>query len=287
MKEKALKQRSPKLQDFAIGVNDLPTIPDLAAQLLRKTADPQARAEDVRRIISQDPALAARVLKLANSSFYARSKEIKTLTHAIVIVGFNSVKSMVMASVTRGLHRSFGATGRLLWRHSWGAAVAAKVIGQHVGYDELEEAFLAGLLHDIGKVVLLAKAPSTMERIVEVAKDHTGGDFCILEKRCFGFDHTRVGHLVVRNWRFSQDFEEAIGMHHDPGKAKVVPELVHLTRLASMFCHKLGMGVVHRPELDLATDLSSVFFQLSKEDVEALAEEIQDVAQSNVKDVFR
>ena len=265
---------------------DLPAMPHVASQVLKKANDPNATAKDLHQIISQDQSLAARVLKLANSSYYARSRAITTLTDAVVIMGFNTVKSLVMASVTRELFKNFGLNEQLLWVHSIGSAVAARTIARKVRFPKVEEAFLTGLLHDIGITVLLLKLPKKMTPILEAVYNGNAEDFRSQEMEVLGFDHAHVGELLAEKWRFSDEIVEAIGLHHRPEEAQANPGLVRITYAANMFCHKLEIGHTRRPELDLMALEPVRALQLDAEVIESLLEEVRGMIASEMAEMF-
>ncbi len=277
-----MKVASPglELQSFVQLSGDLPPMPHVASEALQKISEPDARAEDIEKILSKDPALAARVLKLANSSFYARSRTIATLRHAVVVVGLKTVRSLVLASVTRDLFEPFGLTEKLLWEHSVGCGLAARTVALSLRYSRAEECFLAGLLHDVGKMILLRHCEEPMRRIIQDVYNEPELSFMSLEQEAFGFDHAQVGRQLAMKWRFPEEIAEAIGCHHRPATAKILPALSVIVHLANAICHKLGLGPTKKPDLDLAGVPSARALKLSAEKLEALEESIRQVIQA-------
>ena len=246
-------------------VGDIPPMPHIASEVMEKLASDKTTAEDLNRVISQDQALAARVLRMANSSFYAVSVKIKTLSHAISMVGFNSIRSIVIAAATRELYPVLGKHEQLLWEHSLAAGLGARLLARRARFGNPEQAFLAGLLHDIGKTILLLKLRPRMNPILEKMGKDASLSFRDLEAEEFGFDHAALGQLVARRWKLGTEIEEAIGTHHAPEEATEEPTLTYVTSLANSLCHRACIGPARRPNLDLGTLESARYLNLSPE----------------------
>ena len=141
---------SQEIEKLVAKVGDLPAVPAIVLQVAHLVEDPDSSVEDLRRVLENDPALAARILKLANSAIFGFSRRIETLQHAIALVGFRSVKTMVMEASIKGVFKRFGLTERMLWEHS---TMAGAVASQLASYGEIdidrEEAFTVGFLHDL------------------------------------------------------------------------------------------------------------------------------------------
>lgn len=181
------------------------------------TADVNANLNTICKTIMADQSLAARVLKLSNSSFYGRAKEIYTLREAIILLGFKTLRSLVVASSTHSLYQGVG-DGRFrdyLWEHTLAAAIASRLIAQAVNHPGYEEAFIAGLMHDIGKLVLMQKMPDQYQAVL-VAADETGRAHADLEREKLGFDHSEVGRLLLQKWAFPRLLVQAVAEHHHP-----------------------------------------------------------------------
>ncbi len=256
---------------------DIPAMPQVANMVLDRISDPNATPKEIQLIISKDQALAARVLKVANSSFYGLSRSVTRISDAIVVMGFNSLRSLVMTTVLNDLFKSFGLAEKLLWEHSLVSAATAKRIAAAIKFPRVEEAFLGGLMHDIGKVVLNIKMPDKMMTIVQEVYNSPGTTFTQVEQDIFGFSHAEVGQLVAKKWNFAAEIEEAIGFHHRPREATVLPHLSHVVNLANAFCHKLEIGPTKNPGLDLFHLESTNALKLGQERVEELLDEISGI----------
>jgi HD-like signal output (HDOD) protein len=257
---------------------ELPPMPAVAAQALELLSKDTATAVQLDQLISRDPSLATQVLRLANSSFYARGSAVKSVRQAVVNIGFNATRSAILAASMRGLYRSFGPREQLLWEHAFGCGLAARLIAQKVRQDSPDQAFLAGLLHDVGQTVLLLKVPDRMGPILDGVRDGRVEDSRGLESEAFGFDHADVGQLLARRWRFGPEIEHVIGGHHDPSDTE---SLCRTVNLADQICHRLGIGAAERPELALASQ------DLDPAALEELAGEIDGAYETNVVQLTR
>lgn len=234
-----------ELEKIIYDSGDLPAMPHIAGLVMNKLSDRNASAKQIQRIISADQALAAKILKVANSAFYGCSRKVSTLTDAVVILGFNTIRSLVLAISTRSIlqrgSEGLGMSKEDLWKHSIGCAVGCRILAGMASFPRQEEAFICGLLHDIGKLVLSQNFAQRYKKVEEkVVKE----DFSYREAEgeIFGFDHAQVGALLVKKWNFSQELEKVIEFHHEPSKAKGIVELAAITNFSDKLCNKLGIG---------------------------------------------
>ena len=250
---------------------DLPPMPHIAAQVLEKLSDDNSTPGQIHQLIIKDQALSARVLKVANSPYYGASRSISTLRDAVMFMGFDSIKSLIITAVLKGMFSSVGLAEKLLWEHAVGCGLAARKIGHDAGFPRGEEAYLAGLMHDVGKAALFLRAPEAMREIMEEVYNE-GVDFFEVEQRKFGFSHADVGGLMADKWRFSNDIEEAIGNHHQPEQAQTgtAMELTRIVSLANSICHKLAVGPTRKPDLDLADTESAKELGLGSASIETI-----------------
>jgi len=259
---------------------DLPTMPHIANLVIEKLAAPATSPKEIHVIISKDQALAARVLRIANSPFFGYPRTVTRLTDAIVIMGFNSIRSLVLTSVFQDLFKSFGLTEKLLWEHSLVCASISQRIAKSTGFRKTEEAFLVGLMHDIGKVVLYLKVPDKMSDIIQEVYNTQERSFTEMEADAFGFTHAEVGRAMAVKWNFAKEIEEAIGNHHYPERAVILPSLSYIVHLANNYCHKLEIGPIKNPDLNLMELESTKALKLNQQMMNRLSEEISRMLES-------
>ncbi len=258
---------------------DLPSMPHIAARVMEKLSDEDSTPREIHQLIIKDQALTARVLKVANSPYYGASRSISTLRDAVMFMGFNSIRSLIMTAVLKGMFLNVGLSEKLLWEHAVGCGLAARKIGDEIDFQSKEEAYLAGLMHDVGKTALFLRSPKVMREIMqEVYND--GADFFEVEERKLGFTHADVGGIIADKWRFTTDIEEAIANHHQPDQARSAKELTQIVSLANSICHKLSVGPTRKPDLDLNDRESTKTLGLSLASIEkilfAVSEAVRD-----------
>jgi HD-like signal output (HDOD) protein len=243
-----------QLSSIIMSTRDLPAMPQVAAKVLELSSDPDTSASQLQQVISDDQAMAARILKIANSAMYSCSRRIKTLTDAIVMLGFNSIRSLVVTSAARNLYNiraaGSGLKERLMWEHSIGCAFACRLLIQPRLPGLAEEAFLAGLMHDIGKLVLTMRLPEQFDVVVQTVYNEDRS-FVQTEREHLGFDHAQVGSLLVNKWKFSPELEYVILHHHDPEALSPDQPLLLYLDLANRLCHQLGIGFQEDGDLEI------------------------------------
>jgi len=216
---------------------------------------------------------------VANSPYYGASRSISTLRDACMFMGFDAIRSLIMTAVMKGMFSSVSLSEKLIWEHSVGAGLAARIIGDEVSFQRKEQAYLAGLMHDVGKAALLLRSPAVMRDIMqEVYND--GADSFDVELRTLGFTHTDVGQMIADKWRFAIEIEDAIANHHQPGQAKTAPELTHIVSMANAICHKLEVGPTRKPDLDLSDIESTKALGLSQASVEKVLSAVRESLQA-------
>lgn len=258
-----------ELERLIMSAGDLPTIPVVATKVMQLVESERATADELSKVVAADPAVAARVLKISNSSFYGRQGKIQNLSAAIVTLGFNTLKSIVITASVRQVYQPFGLTEKMLWEHSFGAALAARVIAGATGVADEEEAFLAGLFHDIGKVIMNNQDRAKFQLVMERCYNEEI-PFNDAERSVYHFTHEEVGSLVIRKWNFPDVLTETVLRHHDFAFSDLNDlSLLHLTAvvaLADGFCKKLGIGQRYPVEdLCLAESKAAGFLGLEEE----------------------
>ncbi|MCC6730089.1 MAG: HDOD domain-containing protein [Chthonomonadales bacterium] len=201
---------------------DLPPLPAVVTRIMQTVNDPNTSAEDLNRLISLDQGLSSRILRIVNSAYYGFPKRISTITHAVVILGFNTVRNLVLGVSAFGMLSGKSAAGglnrRVFWEHSVSVAVAASVLARRKrprGRAAVEEAFLGGLLHDIGKLFLDCYFPVQYAVTLAYAA-HQSAAPLEAERKVLAFDHPSVGRRIADHWNFPPALVAAINSHHAP-----------------------------------------------------------------------
>jgi HD-like signal output (HDOD) protein len=209
---------NPELQDLVTSIGDLATLPHTVVQLLDLLKDSTCSATKVVKVLERDPAMTANILKLSNSAFYGSRREISNVRDALVMLGNRSVVTLAfatgMAPVMRRDLTGYGLTRERFWGHSVKAATASAIAAERLGLDHLRcEAFTAGLVHDVGMLVVDVHLEKT-----GVTLDPSAPNFCAsdAEREALGFDHNEAGAMLARHWGFPDSLAHPIEFHHDP-----------------------------------------------------------------------
>lgn len=266
-----------ELEKVIISAGDLPTIPMVATRIMRLVLEEHTTADELARIIASDPAVAARVLKISNSSFYGCQSQIQTLPHAIMMLGFVTLKSVVVTASAKQVYNPFGLIEKLLWEHSFGAGIAARIIAAETGIVNPDEAFLGGLFHDLGKQIMNFTDKNRFQELIQRCYNEEIS-FATAESQLFAYSHDEAGALVVRKWNFPENLVKAVMYHHKPefdaDEDPYVLCLANVVSLANLFCHRLGIGTIHsKKELDLANSSSVIMLGLSGEQLEGMLDQ--------------
>jgi len=234
-------------REIVAWVGDLPPMPHVASRAISMVENPETTAQELTDLLSSDTALAARVLKIANSAMFSRQREITTLNQAIMIIGFKALKGIIVAATLRQLSKNFGKLERLIWENSMCTAMCSTIIARRLRKRYVEEIFLLGLLHSLGQVVLLAQPQTSKDYklVLQKIKDQFL-DFNTAEQAVFGFSHPLIGALVAKKWNFSADTCQVILHYKDPVDAhhpeNELEEKTALVNLADLLSHAAGVG---------------------------------------------
>jgi putative nucleotidyltransferase with HDIG domain len=214
-------------QGLVASIQDLVTLPDVAMRIARMVNDPDSSAADIGREVSKDPALTARLLRIANSPALGQNGKIATISRAITLLGVRQVRDLTVGLTAV---RTFDGIGNELvtmasfWRHSVLCAVAATQIAERRKGSRDDSPFIAGLLHDIGQLVLYSRAPELARRALLMSVDDPDDmGLYLCERELMGFDHAAVGVALARNWQLPLVLQECIEFHHEPERAPSHP----------------------------------------------------------------
>ena len=235
----------PQLADVVENLTEMPALPSVVARLTRLISDPRTTASDINAALSSDPGLVTKILKLVNSSYYGFSRRITTITNAVVILGFNQVRNLALSAFifdkfasARG--SSFDING--FWRHSIGTAFLSAQIAKHLDPKLEEDAFICGLLHDLGKFIMAQAAPSHIAAVTELVKKRDIL-FYTAETMCLGYTHAMLGAVVMENWNLPEALVEVVRHHHNPVEApEGARKLCCVTNISDIAARSVLMG---------------------------------------------
>ena len=274
--------------EFVSEAKDLPVMPPMAAEIMRKAEDPDCDVKSIADLISRDAALAVRVLKIANSSFYSMPRKIESIHQAVVLLGFTTLRSVVVAASLKDVFARYGLSERLLWEHAVAAACGASTIANHVGGFTPDEVFIGGLLHDVGKLVMHSEAERKYQEVMRAvyADESTSIE---AELEVFGFDHAEVGRLTLAKWALPDRLVNGIAGHHDLARADDESggrPLAALLQIADRIALHEGHGRrTPSPELEILPEESAGMLGLSGASTDELLAEFRE-AYAKEKAVF-
>jgi len=277
-------------KDIIEKVGDLPTLPTVAAKINNELQKESLTAKTLGVIIGDDTALTARILRLANSAFYGQAQQVNNIDKAVMILGFDAIKSLAMSISIYSLFKKNKDTGidvEGLWWHSLGCAVAAKALVEKSNKGLGDQAFLYGVVHDIGKIVFISVLFKEYEQVLQYAREK-GTTVNEAEVQIIGFTHQKIGALLLKHWKFPEDIITAVKMHHnlDADFQKIPPQTANLIRavaVGNQMAKALALGKSTDEKrqpipdivwkfLNIKRDNIKVFRSLIKEDYAKLIE---------------
>ena len=271
-------------------IEAIPVVSSVIFKIMQITASEFSSRADLLRCLSSDQAIAAKVLQTINSAYYSRREPIADLNVAVGLLGDKRIREIALlcssSETIRQTYPGYGITADQVWLHSVTTAFAARFIAEKSHPEKSPAAFAAGLMHDIGKIVmdsLIRSFPGEMwaEGMAETnAWDVFPGHY-EKENKAFGFDHCQIGRTLALKWNFPEVLADAIGFHHDPDAASVGNDLARIICFADALAHTHEMGIFDSNLLVLLEEEGRIPFELSHEEVEdiftKLGNEISDL----------
>lgn len=237
-----------RIQSIIQNVEQLPSLPDVVSKIINMVNDPDVSFKHVADEIAKDQAITANILKLCNSAYFSKGKEISSIDRAIVILGLKEVKDIVVLATTKSvLNRvivGYDLARGELWRHGVAVAMLAKKIAIECNQKTIADiAFTGGIIHDVGKTVLALFVQSTFKDILNTVTEESI-TFQEAEKLVMGFDHQQIGEQVAIKWKFPRVLQSIVRYHHEPMNApdehKIIVSIVHV---ANTLCLMAGIGI--------------------------------------------
>lgn len=260
-------------------IQSLPTLPGSITRITKLLDNSDTTANEVGKEIEADQVLSAKVLKLVNSGFYGFSQPISTIPHAMVLLGFEVVKTLVLSTtVLDMMSRSMAG----LWQHSLACARTCGIIARHIDLDDPEETSVIGLLHDLGKVVLeehLAEQFSEVARVI----DEENTLFYEAEERVLGVTQANVGGWLLDKWQLPSNLVEPIMYHHNFHPSRTHAERTAVVHLADILVRAEGYGSGGDRRIPVISNEALKTLDLSMEDIR----EVMDAMQDEIRDIVR
>lgn len=241
-----------KAADLVSGVVRLVSLPEVCIRVNEMMDEASTSASDIGKVISQDTGLTARLLKIVNSSFYGFPSKIETVTRAVTVIGLRELRGLVLAA--SAIETFSKIPNDILnmvqfWRHSVYCGVVAQLLADRCNVLHSERLFVAGLLHDIGKLILCHRLPSEARLVMDKLKTEKLFDFEV-EQSIMGFDHAEVGGELIKVWQMPESLEHALRYHHEPEKSDDFAMEVSLIHIANSIT---GMA---EQELDVDVEIN-------------------------------
>lgn len=226
-----------------VGARSIPPLPAAAQKAFQLATDPNADARDFIEVIETDEGLSARVLKIANSVYFDRGQGSETIEQSVVVIGINELRCLLNATTLSEIFPSKHPARMQLWAHDIATALISRTLAQRIVPAKADLVFLAGLMHDVGKLLLIQRASEFYNQVLKLIEQE-GLTFSVAEERIFSFSHTEVGQLIGEKWHFSPELIEIIRNHHHPWSKNPAAELslTEIVRCADTIAHALGLG---------------------------------------------
>jgi len=265
----------PHATSLVTGVASLVSLPEVCIQVNSMVDDERSSAADIARVISQDPGLTARLLKIANSSFYGFPSKIDTVSRAVTIIGTRELRFLVLAaSAVRSFDRisSDDIDMASFWRHSVYCGVIARLLAARCRVLHSERLFVAGLLHDVGRLILLSRIPDLVQ-VMHFRAQQAGEPMFEAERDVFDTDHGEVGAELMKRWRLPASLQSAAAYHHEPHRAADFALEASLVHIADVLAHLAELGSSNLQDAAPVSAFAWNLTRLSPEVIEPVLQE--------------
>lgn len=275
-----------KIVELVRGVEGLVTLSHVFIRINQLIDDPDSSMADIAKAVSQDPSFTVRLLRVANSSYYGFSSSIDTVDKAVSVIGTSRIRSLALsmsvASSFAGLPNDLVSMDNF-WRHSLYCAVIARILARRAGKCDPEALFTAGLLHDVGELVIFNRLPEqAKEALLRVLDSVDDLPIHEAERQVLGFDHAQVGAELARQWNLPPLLQECIGCHHAIRDAESYPREVALVHLANVYAQMAEIDTLNPDDVTAADPLASETSGLAL-DPDAIEEVVREAQQEIVE----
>ncbi len=261
-------------------IEDLPSLPTVVEKVIRLCNDPLTSAGDLEKVFQTDTALTGKVLRLVNSSYFALPHKVLSVTRAIAFLGFNAVKSIAMSISLPALFPDDDSDSNLkysdLWMHSLATAETARLLAKEHSLVQLaEDAYITGLLHDIGKLIFQQFFHDEYNSCLDEVK--AGKDLIASEREVFGVDHAMLGGYLVESWKFMQEIVRDIRHHHSQDEQDADGKrIAYLVGMADYYAHSFGIGRSGYLDMPESNPVAMSFFSIPDERLDNLQREVHE-----------
>ena len=293
-----LNEKKQIVESYITKARPMPTLPEAVVRILRLSNSPDVEVEDIADAILMDKVLTARMIRLVNSAFWGIQRHIDSIREAIIYLGLHQIQSIVLTTSLFNTFQSRNPLFRIsaIWEHGLGCALICRIISQKLNFPDPEQAYLAGLMHDIGEVVLSQFDVEKFNEVVELVENKKM-TFFEAENELIGINHTDFGEWFREQWGFSEELAEVIMTHHDLEKATINPQLVAIVVVADLFCRVRGLDYGHAESLrisfkdeiaweklsEINSDLNHIDLERFTLDLDGMVDEVKQV----VEEVYR
>jgi len=271
-----------KVKQIVTNIRNLPTPPIVFHQIQKVINDPRVSAGEIASILSEDPAMSVKVLKLTNSAFYGLTREIESVKQAVVIVGMEAVKNLVLSASVLDMFKGENSNQEFqerFWRHSLAVAFGARMLSRRIktrGLVDPDSAFSAGLLHDIGKMVLCCFLANENKQVsAERESDRTSQTFEI-EERVLGYNHAQIGAMLAVQWKLPQRLGDAIACHHHPQLSESDTPIAYMIHVANYLAKKTFYDKDEQYLVGHLEEGVLTFLQVTPDDLLAMTDALRD-----------
>jgi HD-like signal output (HDOD) protein len=274
------------------GIDKLPSFPAVAGRLIGVVNSPESSAEDASVLIEKDPALTSKIIRLANSAFYGMPRTISSVSGAVVILGFNTIRSVALGAAILQMFPAKNETCTFdyirFWRHSIVCGMVARSLARRLLNFVLidpEGAFCAAILHDLGKLIFQEYFPLESETARRLANEKSVPLFSA-EQETMGITHAGIGSILADKWAFPADLENALVFHHAPHDAIVCRELAAVVHVADIACHAAGINMWDGETAPQIDNAALKALEMTDDDYDAVVHDVDECA-SQSDEYFR
>jgi len=265
--QKARNPKDQKLLAFLSKIDNLPVLPPVAIKILETTKDPEFDIDELIDLIMMDQVLTAKMVRIVNSVYFGLGRRIESLREALVYLGAKEIKNVVLTTtlVNNFSNNQSAKIFKSFWEYSFATAVVSKLLAKSLKYKDHERAYLAGLLHDIGEIILIHNFPDDFLKVINKVES-TKVNFEDAENEILGISHTDFGPWLLEQWNYFGEIAHVVSRHHKPETAIYERHLVAIVHIAGLYCQNNDMG--YGLDIDLQNKLEMNFgWEILKADI--------------------